>query len=274
MILLNLNKQMSFIGFILLTFLPAVKIATTPLPIESNQVITKDDLEWRIGGKIHFEEESGTAYIGIKDINMIVKNVLKEHIHVDCDICSENAKILLIRENNEIQMTHFMEKSRPGIGEEMHATLLYTQSRGFCSSETLKQVCESLFETCDCPPTIESVATKYSSIIKPEWKFEISEVVLAKSTTGTSFIIAMLHFQGLERLFNENKPISAGLHITLAIFDDSIVASHQITDLLVNEINLAIKGKMIKIAMRNDVADLEFGISGTSWRIRAGERIP
>jgi hypothetical protein len=30
---------------------------------------------------------------------------------------------------------------------------------------------------------------------------------------------------------------------------------------------------MIKIAEKNSVADLEFGLSGASWRIRAGERV-
>ena len=31
--------------------------------------------------------------------------------------------------------------------------------------------------------------------------------------------------------------------------------------------------KLIKIAHKNGMADLEFGISGSSWRMRAGEKI-
>lgn len=71
----------------------------------------------------------------------------------------------------------------------------------------------------------------------------------------------------------DNKPISAGLHMTLVNFDNSIQISNEIGNLLLNKINLAIKDKMIKIAKKNGMADLEFGISGSSWRIRAGERV-
>ena len=262
-------KKILFLIFNLLISLPASPEIAGDFPNENNQVI-KDDLGWRIGGKIHFEEENGSNYIGIKEINRIVRNVLKKIVNIDSDICSQNAKILLKREANEIQMTHFEEKSRPGIGEEMHATLLYTQSRGFYHSETLKQVFENLFERSDFPPTIENVAAKYSSIIKPEWEFEISEVVLTKGANGTSFIIAKLLFEGNERIL-DNRPISAGLHMTLVNFDDSILASNEICNLVINEMNLAFKGKMIKIAQKNGIADLEFGLSGSSWRIRAGE---
>lgn len=253
--------------------LPALTEATNDFSSESNQLANKENLEWRIGGKIHFEEESGPDYIGINEINNIVKGVLKEFININTDSCSPNAKILLKKKAGEIELSHFVEKSRPGIGEEMHATLLYTQSRGFCSSETLKRVCENLFDKCDVAPSIENVAAKYSSIIKPEWEFKISEVVLTKSSTGNSFIIANLLFEDRPNLFMNNKPISAGLHMTLVNFDNSIQISNEIGNLLVNKINLAIKDKMIKIAKKNGMADLEFGISGSSWRIRAGERV-
>lgn len=265
----NMKRQILLLIFSLLIGLSALAESTNDFPNEGN----KDDPKWRIGGKIHFEEESGPDYIGIKDINKIVRIALKKTVPIDNDVCTENAKILLKKDGNEIQITHFEEKSRPGIGEEMHATLLYTQSRGFCSSETLKQVCESLFERCDFPPTIENVATKYSAIIKPEWKFKISEVILTKSPSGTSFIIAILLYEDHERIFKDNKPISAGLHMTLVTFDEPILAFNEITDPLINEINLAIKDRIIKIANKNGVADLEFGISGSSWRLRAGERI-
>ena len=262
--------------YLLITLLFSSSISlegTGSLSSENKQALKGSDIEWRIGGKIHFEEESGPDYIGIKEVNKVVRDALKRSVNIKVDVCSDNAKILLKREADEIQMTHYVEKSRPGVGEEMHATLLYTQARGFCNSETLKQICENLFERCDVPPSIENVAAKYSSIIKSEWKFKIAEVFLTKSASGPSFIMAKLLFEGHERLFKDNKPISAGLHMTLVNFENSILASDEISDLLINEINLVIKDKMIKIAKKNGVADLEFGISGSSWRIRAGERI-
>ena len=62
------------------------------------------------------------------------------------------------------------------MGEEMHDTLLYTKSRGFCDSETLEQVCDTLFGKCESPQTIENVAKAYSAIIQPEWRCKIAEV--------------------------------------------------------------------------------------------------
>ncbi len=247
--------------------------AISSLSSESKQV-NNNEIEWRIGGKIHFEEESGPDYIGTKEINQIVKDVLKKLTVFNVDLCSSNAKIMLKRDRNEIIMTHYEEKSRPGIGEEMHATLLYTRARGFCNSETLKQVCKNLFETCDFPPTVESVAKTYGSIIKPEWKFKISEVVVTKNIEGPSFITAKLLFDGHENININNKPISAGLHMTLVNLDDSsILTTSGIGDFLTKELNGYLKNKMVKIAKRKGVADLEFGMSGSSWRIRAGERV-
>lgn len=247
--------------------------ATSSLSSGSKQIIDNKEIEWRIGGKIHFEEESGPDYIGIKEIHHIAEESLKNLLNIKMDVSSPNAKIMLKKDGDQIIMTHYEEKSRPGIGEEMHATLLYTQPRGFCNSETLKQVCESLFKTCDFPPSIESVAKTYSSIIKPEWKFKISEVVLTKSGTGSSFIIAKLLFNGHENIYKDNKPISAGLHMTLVNSDGSILEGDEIGNLLIADINKYLKGKFVKIATRNGIADLEFGMSGSSWRIRAEERI-
>lgn len=232
---------------------------------------TQDDLEWRIGGKIHFEEESNTDYTGLKEINKLVRNSLKQFINFADDSCAENAKILVKKEENRIIITHFEEKSKPGIAEEMHATLLYTQSRGFCDSETLKQVCKNIFENDDFPPTIESVASRYSSIIKPDWKFEISEAILTQGANGASFVMLKLLFEENERLFYDGRPISAGLHMTLINFADSGLIAGEEASLLLKEINQALKGKKIKIAEKNGMADLEFGISGSAWRIRAGE---
>lgn len=101
----------------------------------------------------------------------------------------------------------------------MHATLLYTQPRGFYSSETLKQICENIFERCDSSPTIENVATRYSLIIKTDWKFKISEIVLTTNTTGTSFIMAKPLFEGRERIFKDDKPKISRASQTLQVYN-------------------------------------------------------
>ncbi len=83
-----------------------------------------------------------------------------------------------------------------------------------------------------------------------------------------------LLFKGQERIFNGNKAISAGLHMTLVNFTDkSIFPDDASLDLLVKKLNEAFQGKQIKIARKNGMADLEFGISGSPWRMRAGEKI-
>jgi SAM-dependent methyltransferase len=230
-----------------------------------------DDVQWQIGGKIHFEEESGLDYVGLKEINKLVREVLKKALNIRNDDCSANAKIRLTRKDNEIRMINYEEKSRPGIGEEMHATLLYTRPRGFCNSETLKQVCKNLFQSCDVAPTVESIAKEYSATIKPDWKFKISEVALTKGAAGTSFVMAKLLFDDRENIYKDSKPISAGLHMTLVNSEDSILGDSKINDILVKKLNSALKNRMVKVAKRNGVSDLEFGISGSSSRIRAME---
>ena len=236
--------------------------------------IKKDDIGWRIGGKIHFEEKSGPGYIGTQEINKITKTILKENIKIEADTCSNNSKIMLKKENAKIIMTHYEEKSRPRIGEETHATLLYSKPRGFNNSETLKQVCGGLFEKYETPPTIQSVVKKYSAIIKPEWKLKISEIVLIKGRNNSAYIAAKLLLNGRENIYNGNKPISSGLHITLVnCTDASILSDHKISNQLIEKLNLALKNKMVKIATKHGVVDLEFGISGALWRIRAGEII-
>jgi hypothetical protein len=55
-----MKKLTLFFIFNWLISLPISAEATQgSLPNENNQVINKDELLWRIGGKIHFEEESG-----------------------------------------------------------------------------------------------------------------------------------------------------------------------------------------------------------------------
>lgn len=59
--------------------------------------------------------------------------------------------------------------------------------------------------------------------------------------------------------------------MTLINFADSTLISDASANSLVKEINQALKGRKMKIGQKNGIADLEFGISGSSWRIRAGE---
>lgn len=235
------------------------------LPVEANE-------EWRIGGKIHFEEENGSDYMGTKKINRFLRDNLEQFIEIESDSCADNAKILLTIVDEKVVMTHYEERSKPGVGEEMHATLLYTKPRGFCDSETLQQVCQTLFGDCVSPPTVEEVAKAYDSIIQPEWRFKISEVVWIKNATGSSFISAKLLFEEKENLYNNNKPISAGLHMTLVNVVDHSIISDEVSSLLVENLNRELKGKWIKVGAKNGIADLEFGISGSPLRIRANER--
>lgn len=233
----------------------------------------KSSRELQIGGKIHFEEESGSDYLGTREINQITRNILHQLLNVNSDTCAPNAKVLLTIENGKINISHYEEKRRPGIGEEIHATLLYTSPRGFCSSETLGQIYDDLFEKDESIPTVESVAKKYGAIIKPEWTFQISEIILTKNDTN-SFIIAELLFEERKNIYKNDKPISAGLHLTLANCNDNVLLENDEISLpLIQALNEELKGKMVKIACKNGVSDLEFGLSGASWRIRAQERV-
>lgn len=230
--------------------------------------------QWKIGGKIHFEEESGADFIGIKEINRITRNALNSNLVVKNDICFENAKILLKKENGDIILTHYEEARRPGVGEEMHATILYTKPRGFCESETLAQVSDVLFPDCKEPPSVEDVAQKYDAIIKSTWRFKISEIIITRNENGPSFITAKLLFNDHENLHVKDKPISAGLHITLVnCVDSSILDDSDVIKQLQDMLSQRLGGKQVKVASKNGVTDLEFGLSGSSSRIRAAQRI-
>lgn len=229
---------------------------------------------WRMGVKIYFEEEDGLDYMGTKQLNAITRQLIKEITTIESDDCAENAKIFLKKENEKIQITHYEEKSRPSIGEELHATLLYTRPRGFCDSETLQQIFSNLFQPPSTLPSIEQVADAYSAIIQSEWKFQIEEVMLGSRENGPFCLVAKLLFHGQERIFVENKAISAGLHLTLVNFmDKSIFIDDDALDSLIKKLNDAFQGQQVKVAKKNDIADLEFGISGSLSRIRAGELI-
>lgn len=93
---------------------------------------------------------------------------------------------------------------------------------------------------------------------------------------GPFCLMVKLLFKGQERIFYRNKAISAGLHMTLVNFADKSIFPDDVSlDLLVEKLNEAFQGKQIKIkiAHKNGMADLEFGISGSSSRMRAGEKI-
>ncbi len=233
----------------------------------------QQEMDWKIGAKIHFEEETDNDYIGLKEINYATKNILKKTFHIKIDSCEENAKILLKKENGDIKIDHYTEKMNPYVGEEMHNTLLYTTARGFCQSETFKQVYPYLFEDCTKPLSIEDVANKYSLIIDPNWRFKIFKIVAHKYQNSTTFS-AQLLFNDKENIYFNSNPISAGLHMTLIQCQDpSIFENDILIDQILEYLNQHLQGKLIKIAPKNGIADLEFGISGTTWRIRAGQKI-
>ena len=57
---------------------------------------------WRVGAKIHFEEEEGPDYIGTKQLNATTRRLIKEIVQTESDDCAENAKIFLKKENEKI----------------------------------------------------------------------------------------------------------------------------------------------------------------------------
>lgn len=235
---------------------------------------TQPEKLWRVGGKIHFEEEGGSDYIGLKEINAITRSALRSVLPIAKESGDSQAKILLKDVGGDLHVEHFTEKSNPGVGEEMHATLLYTAQRGFCASETLAQVCHTLFTVCETPPDIATVSARYSAIIKPHWRFKISEILLTTSDGGSSFIMAKLLLNDRENIYLDNRAISAGLHMALINCENCLrivdpIAMREVA----MRLNEELKGKFIKIADRNGVADLEFGLSGQPWRLRAGEKI-
>lgn len=245
-------------------------------PCKSNEFFeNQEELEslWKVGGKIHFEEESGFDYLGTKQLNTTTRRIIKEITKASSDDCAVNAKIFIKKKNGIIHITHYEETSRPGIGEELHATLLYTKPRGFCNSETLKQNCPYLFASCCTPPMIENVAEIYHSIIKPDWKFQIGEVFLGNKEKGPFCLIAELFFEGKKHIYKDDRAVSAGLHIAFVNYIDKSIFSEDELNQLIQRLNQEFQGKQIKIGKKNGMADLEFGISGYLWRIRAGEVI-
>lgn len=155
----------------------------------------------------------------------------------------------------------------------MHATLLYTSKRMQNGHETLKDVYNNLVEIDEnlphaSPPTVQQVASTYQKIINPDWKYEISEVVLMKGNTG-NLILAKLLVNGKDEIVNAKGNSVSGnfLHISLARIEPSALSNQEDEEkmrIAALRLNQILSGKSIKIACKNGQADLEFGISGSS----------
>ncbi|NGX63992.1 MAG: hypothetical protein KR126chlam6_01416 [Candidatus Anoxychlamydiales bacterium] len=235
---------------------------------------TNQENKWKIGGKIHFEEKSSSDYLGTIEINKITRKVFKDYFNIKSDSCAFNAKVLIKKENDEYVLKHYEEKNNPGIGEEMHATLLYTNKRIANGHETLNDIYHNLKQVDnDLPdsrtPTVEEIAQAYNKIIKPDWKFEICDVIFVKGKTG-SCIIAKLLYEGRDEIVNKKEdPISGNfLHISLVNVDPSIVSEVEKIDLVVSKLKEKLLNKRIKVGNQNGVADLEFGITGSTPKER------
>lgn len=103
-----------------------------------------DEKKWKIGGLIHFEEKSSPDYLGTIEIIKLTRESLKGFFDIKSDSCSHNAKTLIKKEDDYFVIKHREERNNPGIGEEMHATLLYTSKRVDNGHETLKDVYQKL----------------------------------------------------------------------------------------------------------------------------------
>lgn len=268
--LINLTHEIDVKNFFYSIMMKSVFLSVL---FGSSSCFAEDEKNWKIGGKIHFEEQSGAYFIGIVRINSIIREELHEIFNVKNDLCAENAKVLIKQENGSFFIRHYEEKSKPGIGEEMHATLLYTSKRVEGGHETLKDICINLAQvektlSCEEAPSLEQVANTYQKIIKPDWRFEISDIVFWTSQVS-NVIVAKLLFNGREEIVNaQGNPVSGGsLHMTLLNVDSSVTSKEKIEQ-LVARLKEKLIGKMIKIGERNGQADLEFGVSGSSNRIR------
>lgn len=242
--------------------------------LKSDAISGSDQNSWKIGGKIHFEEQSSVDYVGTVEINELTRKTIKDYFDIQIDSCAHNAKALLKKENNQIILTHREERSKPGIGEEIHATLLYTSKRVENGHETLRDIYDNLVQVDaslpqDHAPAVEQVADAYQKIIKPDWKFQISDVEFISGKTGSG-IVAKLRLDGRDEILNkEGNPISGDfLHLSLVMIDLSAISETDAINQFVLRLREKLSGKMIKVGNRNGHADLEFGISGSTDRIR------
>jgi len=163
----------------------------------------------KIRGKIHFEEESSADYVGTIEINEFTRKTIINYFDIQIDSCANNAKALLKKENDQLVLSHYEERSKPGIGEEMHATLLYTSKRVENRHETLYDIYDNLRQIDaslpqDPAPAVEQVAGAYQKIIKPDWKFQIIDVEFISGKTGSG-IIAKLQIDGRDEILNNKR---------------------------------------------------------------------
>lgn len=241
---------------------------------KASSFIQKHNDGWKIGGKIHFEQQSSSDYLGTLDLNKSTRETLKEYFDVKDDSCAPNAKVLIKNENGNCLIKHYEERAFPHVGEEMHATLLYTTKRVDNGHETLRDIYENLLEVnqnlpADQVPSVEQIAQTYQKLIKPDWKFEISDVQFVVGKTGSVIIAKLLH-EGKDEIVNESgNPVSGNfLHLTLVNIDLSLASETEKINLVVTKLREKFLSKKIKIGNRKGFADLEFGISGSKERIR------
>lgn len=268
------GELIQYVGMIHLKLLLSSLLLVTP-PTWGTAFPEKEfSQDWRIGGKIHFEVVSADDYIGITEINSITRNEVKTYFPVYRDLCDFQAKLLLKKEGDHILLTHREERSKPGIGEELHATLLYTSRRVEGGHETLRDIYDNLRQVDPTlpqheAPSVEQVAAAYQKAIKPDFQFSISDVQLITNSTG-HFIVLHLQLNGKDEICNDQRnPISGSfLHMTLLVIDPTVTpTTHQISS-IVDKLRRVFVGKKVKIADRNGYADLEFGLSGSADRIR------
>lgn len=233
-----------------------------------------DEKTWKIGGMIHFEPQSSDDYIGAIELNRLTRKTLKQFFEVKSDTCAETAKVLIRKIENNYVITHRESSSRPGVGEDLHATLIYTRKRVKNGHETLKDTYSNLKEVdnslpTEHPPTLKQVANAYHKIIEPNWKFKIDDVVFFSGKTATAIVVKLL-FEDKDYIFNKNgKPISGNfLHIGLVVADPSVAGEKEKFEAITSILKKKLLGKYVKVGNINGQADLEFGVSGTKERLR------
>lgn len=177
----------------------------------------------------------------------------------------------MIKNGSSIHIVNYSEKNTADTPEEMHATLLYTATKGINHTETLYQTKEFLFNGSIIPPSVKRVAITYGKIIQPNWKFKIEEIVISKSNAdGKISVAAKLLFNDANEIYYNNHPVSAGLKLTLVVcLDSSILSDQTMTGRLVEDLNKKLKGKFIKTGGKDGVSDLEFWLPSKPWKIRA-----
>ncbi len=95
-----MKKIMVILFVVGLFFSPLIHTAAMEEQLSNQET---SEILWRVGAKIHFEEEDGIDYIGIKQLNATTKWLIKEIIATSSDDCAEkNYKPLcFIRERED-----------------------------------------------------------------------------------------------------------------------------------------------------------------------------